>query len=181
METVALESDGKQVERSRNGTKRLKIVQKAFSHFFVYGISKSSRPQSLWPGRARFLSLPFGPRAAKSGCGRQPAKSVWLPVASHTLCLPRPRGGPFICHRISQSTPCSSQSPSVSPGTPTARRGNGTPGRKTERLPCQQTLRLLRDPLSTSSPVKRRTWRRMGAKPLLHRIFIHPWEKSCFP
>ena len=36
METVALESDGKQVERSRNGTKRLKIVQKAFSHFFVF-------------------------------------------------------------------------------------------------------------------------------------------------
>ena len=35
METVALESDGKQVERSRNGTKRLKIVQKAFSHFFA--------------------------------------------------------------------------------------------------------------------------------------------------
>ena len=33
---MALESDGKQVERSRNGTKRLKIVQKAFSHFFVY-------------------------------------------------------------------------------------------------------------------------------------------------
>ena len=36
METVALESDGKQVERSRNGTKRLKIVQKAFSHFFCF-------------------------------------------------------------------------------------------------------------------------------------------------
>ena len=51
METVALESDGKQVERSRNGTKRLKIVQKAFSHFFVNGISKSSRPQRV-RGRA---------------------------------------------------------------------------------------------------------------------------------
>ena len=37
-----------------------------------------------------FFSLPFGPRAAKSGCGRQPAKSVWLPVASQTLCLPHP-------------------------------------------------------------------------------------------
>ena len=37
-----------------------------------------------------FFSLPFGPRAAKSGCGRQPAKSVWLPVASQTLCLLHP-------------------------------------------------------------------------------------------
>ena len=71
--------------------------------------------------------------------------------------------------------------PPVSPGTPTARRGNCTPVRKAERLPCQQTLRLSRGPLSTSSPVKRRIWRRMGAKPLLHRIFLHPWGKSCFP
>lgn len=34
------------------------------------------------------FSLSFGPRAVQSGCGRQPAKSVWLPVASQTLCLP---------------------------------------------------------------------------------------------
>ena len=46
------------------------------SFFFVNDISKSSRPQSLWPGSARFLSLPFGPRAVQSGCGRQPAKGV---------------------------------------------------------------------------------------------------------
>ena len=60
------------------------------------------------PNRGDFLfSLSFGPRAVQSGCGRQPAKSVWLPVASQTLCLPRPRGGTFICHRISQNTPCS--------------------------------------------------------------------------
>ena len=44
--------------------------------------------ESPWPCNARFLSLPFGPRAVQSGCGRQPAKSVWLPVASQTLCLP---------------------------------------------------------------------------------------------
>ena len=35
----------------------------------------------------------FGPRAVQSGCGHQPAKSVWLPVASQTLCLPHPRVG----------------------------------------------------------------------------------------
>lgn len=40
-----------------------------------------------------FFSLPFGPRAVQSGCGRQPAKSVWLPTASQTLCLPHPRVG----------------------------------------------------------------------------------------
>ena len=39
---------------------------------------------------------------------RAPARKVrWLPAASQTLCLPRPRGGAFICHRISQNTPCS--------------------------------------------------------------------------
>ena len=51
------------------------------SFFFVNGISKSSRPQSLWLGSAWFLSLPFSPRAAKS---------VWLPAVSQTLCLPHP-------------------------------------------------------------------------------------------
>lgn len=40
-----------------------------------------------------FFSLPFGPRAVQSGCGCQPAKSVWLPTASQTLCLPHPRVG----------------------------------------------------------------------------------------
>lgn len=59
--------------------------------FFVNSISKSSRPQSLWPGSTRFLSLPFGPWAAKSGCGHQPAKSVWLPLwqAKRSACPTR--------------------------------------------------------------------------------------------
>ena len=33
------------------------------------------------------------PLAVQSGCGLLPAKSVWLPVASQTLCLPHPRVG----------------------------------------------------------------------------------------
>ena len=33
------------------------------------------------------------PSGCKSGCGRQPAKSVWLLTASQTLCLPHPRVG----------------------------------------------------------------------------------------
>ena len=46
------------------------------------------------PNRGDFLfSLSFGPRAVQSGCGRQPAKSVWLPVASQTLCLPCQKAG----------------------------------------------------------------------------------------
>ena len=39
--------------------------------------------ESPWP--CPFFFLPFGPWAAKSGCGRQPAKRVWLPTASQTL------------------------------------------------------------------------------------------------
>lgn len=44
--------------------------------------------ESPWP--CPFFFLPFGPWAAKSGCGRQPAKRVWLPTASQTLCLLHP-------------------------------------------------------------------------------------------
>ena len=42
------------------------------------------------PWQCTFFFLPFGPWAAKSGCGRQPAKRVWLPTASQTLCLLHP-------------------------------------------------------------------------------------------
>ena len=41
METVALESDGKQMEWSGNGTKQAEIMQKIFPHFFVYCPAKS--------------------------------------------------------------------------------------------------------------------------------------------
>lgn len=36
MEIAVLESDGKQIEWSGNGTKQAEIIQKIFSHFFVY-------------------------------------------------------------------------------------------------------------------------------------------------
>jgi len=35
------------MEWSGNGTKQAEIMQKIFPHFFVNGIAKSSRPQSL--------------------------------------------------------------------------------------------------------------------------------------
>ena len=50
--------------------------------------SLSTLSQFRRQAKPRFFSLPFGPRAAKSGCGRQPAKCVRLPAASQTLCLP---------------------------------------------------------------------------------------------
>lgn len=37
MEIAALESDGKQMELSGNGTKQTEIMQKIFPHFFMYG------------------------------------------------------------------------------------------------------------------------------------------------
>lgn len=46
--------------------------------------------ESPWPGSARFLLSDLRPSGRKSGCGRQPAKSVWLPAVSQTLCLPHP-------------------------------------------------------------------------------------------
>ena len=46
--------------------------------------------ESPWPGSARFLLSDLRPSGRKSGCGRQPAKSVWLPAVSQTLCLPSP-------------------------------------------------------------------------------------------
>ena len=85
------------------------------SFFFVNGISKSSRPQSLWLGSAWFLSLPFSPRAAKSGCGRQPAKSAWLPAASQTLCLPHPRVGKIVSSPLSVSSRTAGRCGVVSP------------------------------------------------------------------
>lgn len=36
METVALESDGKQMKRNGNSINWAEIMQKIFSHFFVY-------------------------------------------------------------------------------------------------------------------------------------------------
>ena len=70
METVALESDGKQVERSRNGTKRLKIVQKAFSHFFVNGVV-------ILPLEERaFLLYAIRPSGRKSGSGPLPGTAA---------------------------------------------------------------------------------------------------------
>lgn len=42
-----------------------------------------------WSKRAFLLSA-LWPSGRKSGCGRQPAKSVWWPMASQTLCLPCP-------------------------------------------------------------------------------------------
>ena len=60
-----------------------------------YGPLRKEGTQRLTrPNRGDFLfSLSFGPRAVQSGCGRQPAKSVWLPVASQTLCLPCRKAG----------------------------------------------------------------------------------------
>ena len=58
------------------------------------------------------LFLKIGPRAAqKVGPGFRPDRRSSGGAASdkvgQALCLPRPRGGAFICHRISQNTPCS--------------------------------------------------------------------------
>ena len=58
------------------------------------------------------LFLKIGPRAAqKVGPGFRPDRRLSGGAASdkvgQALYLPRPRGGAFICHRISQNTPCS--------------------------------------------------------------------------
>ena len=54
------------------------------------------------------------PSGRKSGCGRQPAKCVWLPVASQTLCLPHLRVG-----KLPSPTCCQQR-----PGDATPRRGD---------------------------------------------------------
>ena len=58
------------------------------------------------------LSPAFGPRTAqKVGPGFRPDRrssgGAESDKVGQALCLPRPRGGTFICHRISQNTPCS--------------------------------------------------------------------------
>ena len=91
METVALESDGKQVERSRNGTKRLKIVQKAFSHFFVFSTATPeggySCPNSPGTPLQLFAVLRRQPNFAEksviasvSGSEQRPFKPPQLPA-----------------------------------------------------------------------------------------------------
>ena len=44
METVALESDGKQMKRNENGINWAEIMQKIFSHFFDYSDANSALP-----------------------------------------------------------------------------------------------------------------------------------------
>ena len=49
MEIAALESDGKQMEWSGNGTKQAEIMQKIFPHFFVSCAAKSDRLNCTFP------------------------------------------------------------------------------------------------------------------------------------
>ena len=85
---MALESDGKQVERSRNGTKRLKIVQKAFSHFFVFcgaGIAVRRRGATAvsrkWV-RASARKKAFGSRLRQAKCSACPTQG-WVKSSPH--------------------------------------------------------------------------------------------------
>ena len=61
------------------------------------------------PCPAFFLKI--GPQAAKVGPGFRPDRrssgGAKSDKVGQALCLPRPKGGTFICHRISQNTPCS--------------------------------------------------------------------------
>ena len=51
-------------------------------------------------GECAFLLSALRPSGRKSGCGRQPAKCVWLPVASQPLCLPTTEGLLIQCDSI---------------------------------------------------------------------------------
>ena len=64
------------------------------------------------PNRGCFPSLrPSACRPRKVGPGFRPDRrssgGAESDKVGQALCLPRPRGGTFICHRISQNTPCS--------------------------------------------------------------------------